>query len=116
MVEVIYHIAIPADWAAAKTKGSYAAASLRAEGFIHCATAEQVLAVAERHFKGKDPLVLLSINPRKLRSELKFETNRPNGDTYPHLYGPINLGAITGEYAFQRNADGAFFLPAALSN
>ena len=62
LMKLIYHIARRADWESARTSGLYTADSLATEGFIHCSTARQVLATAQRIFAGRTDLVLIAID------------------------------------------------------
>jgi uncharacterized protein (DUF952 family) len=68
------------------------------EGFIHCSTAAQVEASGRRHFAGQTGLVVLEIDPEKLRWELRWE--KSGGDEYPHLYGPLDLEAVISVQTF----------------
>jgi uncharacterized protein (DUF952 family) len=116
---MIFHITTRADWEAAQTKGEYTADSLQSEGFIHCSTLAQVLPVAEKFYKGQGGLVLLMIEPTLLSSDLKWEPPSggtpppgvPEGDKFPHIYGPINLDAVVNVLDFIRDANGDFQLP-----
>ena len=92
---VIYHITTAGEWEAAKQKGSYEAVSLKEEGFIHCSQEWQVQDVLLRYFAGKKDLVLLSIVTEKLKSQLVYEWSPSLADTFPHIYGPINVDAVT---------------------
>ena len=78
-MSVIYHIATRADWAAAKAAGAYTADSLASEGFIHCSTAGQVIATANRIFRGQRDLVLLDIDSARVEPEIRYE-NLEGGD------------------------------------
>jgi uncharacterized protein (DUF952 family) len=91
---VIYHLTTVAEWKAAQEKGYYESASLAAEGFIHCSQENQVTAVMERYFKGKTGLVKLVIDTGKLTSKYVFDWSPSTADTFPHVYGPINLEAV----------------------
>ena len=95
--ERIFHIATAADWRRAAGSGTYttstAGRTLDEEGFIHASRRDQVQGVFERYYAGmREDLVLLTIDPSRLESELRID---PVGDdTYPHVYGPINRGAV----------------------
>jgi uncharacterized protein (DUF952 family) len=91
---LIYHITAKADWEAAKKKGLYMAPSLETEGFIHCSEEQQVKAVLERYYSGKKDLLKLVIDPKKLKPELKYELAPSVHESFPHVYGPINLDAV----------------------
>lgn len=91
---VIYHIATTADWGAAQQTGEYEHPTLKAEGYIHCSLENQVAGVLERYFAGRTDLVKLSIDTDKLKSRYVFDWSQTNADTYPHVYGPINIDAV----------------------
>jgi uncharacterized protein (DUF952 family) len=116
----VYHIADAADWAAAREAGEYRPPSLDAQGFVHCSTREQVIETANRYYRGRDGLVLLCIEPALLRAELRYEPpDMPDAEQrdglFPHLYGPLNLDAVTRALPFVPGPDGAFRFPAALA-
>jgi uncharacterized protein (DUF952 family) len=116
---LIFHITSPKAWDEAQSLGDYRAESLATEGFIHCSTLSQVLPVVENFYKGQHGLVLLAIEPALLSSDLKWEPPSggtpppgvPQGDSFPHIYGPINLSAVIKVFDLQRNTRGAFTLP-----
>jgi uncharacterized protein (DUF952 family) len=97
--EWIYHITTVAVWQDAQQYGSYTHPSLEAEGFIHCSYYDQVAETAQVHFKGQTELLLLCIDPARLKVELKPEVSR-SGAVFPHLYGPLNLDAVQKTYPF----------------
>jgi uncharacterized protein (DUF952 family) len=114
---MILHITSRAEWNEAQLRGEYIAPSLQTEGFIHCSTEKQVLQVANAFYRGRTDLVLLNINEAKLISALKWEP--PAGkpapghsalDKFPHIYGAINLSAITSVLDFTPDADGGWHL------
>jgi uncharacterized protein (DUF952 family) len=112
---MILHITSRAEWEAAQRQGVYAADSLAAEGFIHCSTPAQVLGPANAFFRGQAGLVLLQIDPSRLMSPLVYEDLYAGGQDFPHIYGPLNLDAVTGVVDFPPGPDGAFVLPAGIS-
>ena len=92
---IIYHVTTAAEWQVAKEKGSYTTPSLQAEGFIHCSADDaQVAGVLQRYFAGKTDLVKLVIDTDKLNSRYIYEWSPSTADTFPHIYGPINTGAV----------------------
>jgi len=91
---VIFHITTETEWTAAKAAGHYEDPSLKEEGFIHCCQEEQIPDVLHRYFEGKQHLLKLSIDTSKLKSQLIYEWSPTNADTYPHIYGPINIDAV----------------------
>jgi uncharacterized protein (DUF952 family) len=91
---IIYHVTTASEWKAAQEKGFYEAASLKAEGFIHCSEEHQVAGVLERYFSGQDHLLKLVIDTSKLTSRYVQEWSPSIRDTFPHIYGPINMDAV----------------------
>lgn len=91
---IIYHVTTAAEWTAAKEKGFYETPSLHTEGFIHCSEEHQVAAVLERYFAGKTNLVKLVIDTDKLTSRYVQEWSPSTQDTFPHIYGAIDLDAV----------------------
>jgi len=92
---IIYHIAFKNAWNEAKQKGEYIHPSLKDEGFIHCSLENQIPGVLERYFQGETDLVKLVIDTEKLTSKLIFDWSKSTADTFPHIYGPINVSAVT---------------------
>lgn len=91
---MLHHAATRADWDA-RTETDYRPAGLATEGFVHCSTAEQLPATLARHYRGRDDLVLLSLDVGALTSDLVWEDTSGRGEAYPHIYGPIPIQAIT---------------------
>lgn len=102
----ILHITTRPDWQAALDAGLYRADSLDSEGFIHCSTAQQIAATANRFYNGQTGLLLLQIDPDKLVPDLRWEP--ADGQDFPHIYGPLNLDAVVGVEALDPDEDGVF--------
>ena len=112
----ICHIVKRSEWELAVARGSYAAASLRAEGFIHCSTVAQVIDTANRFYRGQDGLVVLCIDESRLSAQLRYEAaagahGEAVGDLFPHLYGELNFDAVVRVVELPCEADGSFLLP-----
>jgi uncharacterized protein (DUF952 family) len=88
------------------------AGSLETEGFIHCSTAGQVVATANRIFAGSGDLLLLVIDPERLTAPLKYERAADAGEDFPHVFGTIDLAAVTDTMVLAEGPDG-YVLPAA---
>jgi uncharacterized protein (DUF952 family) len=109
----IYHICAEAAWKATVAAGRYEGSSLdRADGFIHCSSADTVQETANRFFAGRQDLVLLVIDPAKVDGDLKWEPAPDRDDVlFPHLYGTVPLGAIKGAVPIAPDREGHFRLP-----
>ena len=99
---LIYHIALPEVWEEFKDKAFYEAESLETEGFIHCSFAEQLDAVLDRYYDNAGDVLILSVEAEQLTSPLINEPST-NNEIYPHIYGPINRGAIVGVETRQKH-------------
>jgi uncharacterized protein (DUF952 family) len=88
------------------------AGSLETEGFIHCSTPGQVVATADRIFAGSGDLLLLVIDPERLTAPLKYERAADVGEHFPHVFGTIDLAAVTDTMVLAEGPDG-YVLPAA---
>jgi uncharacterized protein (DUF952 family) len=102
----IVHICEARAWQAAQQVGEYRAPSLTSEGFIHASRPDQALATANRFFQGTPPLVLLWIAPQDLQAPLRFDP--VDNDSFPHIYGPLNLKAVHHITPFPPDSDGVF--------
>ena len=91
---IIYHITTDSTWNNAREIGVYTVPSLKEEGFIHCSQQNQLADVKQRYFEGRNDLLLLSIDTDKLKSPFIFEWSPSVQDTFPHVYGPINVDAV----------------------
>ena len=118
----ILHLASNNAWLAAVESGTYSADSLSTEGFIHCSKTSQIVDVANTFYRGQHGLVLLVIDPSKLKAELKWEppaepvpTHAREGELFPHIYGSLDIDAITEVIPFEPAADGTFSLPETFS-
>lgn len=108
---MILHIARESDWLSAVPLGAYRADSLQTEGFIHCSTLEQVLGPANAMFHGQDGLVLLCIDPEQVAAPIVYEDCYESGQAFPHIYGPLEVEAVTAVIPFPPQEDGSFILP-----
>ena len=111
-MDSIYHICERKAWDEACKNGSYKAGSLLDEGFIHCSMLDQVLRVANSYYRGQKDLVILVIDPTDLLPAVHWEPGSDKPDElFPHIYGPINLDAVSKVLDFIEDPDGHFNLP-----
>ena len=106
-MRVIYHLAEEAHWEQARRDGAYTRStrelSLDEEGFIHASSAEQWPVVRSRFYGDvTEPLVLLHIDESRLTSRFVHEVGDPaTGETFPHVYGPIDVDAVVDTTVLQ---------------
>lgn len=94
MNNLIYHMCCVEEWQAAQENGQYPGSSQdQADGFIHFSTSDQIVKSAAKHRIGQSGLLLLTVDPTKLGTALKWEESR-GGALFPHLYGPLPTDAV----------------------
>lgn len=119
---IIYHIAAEQEFKSCIADGNYGPPSLAADGFIHCTSGRSVLlAVAEDYYSDvDDALLVLKIDLSRIQSEVRFEDPSPLpgggksheklAQRFPHIYGLLNLSAVTGIGTLSRQ-EGEFVWP-----
>lgn len=92
----LYHLSTPDEWAASRSRGLIAPASLETEGFVHCSWGRQVAGTLTKHFAGGAEVLALRLDPGRL-GELRVveEDSYGSGQSFPHLYGPVPVDAVT---------------------
>ena len=108
----IYIVTRPETWAVAKVRGYFYEDSIASEGFIHASAWPQLNRVLTHYFGNAQTLLVLMVDPVRLRPPVRWELSRSNGDVYPHIYGILNLDAASVALTLSRNAEGRFELPA----
>ena len=115
-VSRIYHIATRADWEQALADGVYTRSSvdrtLAQEGFIHASQESQVARTANKFYRDvPGDLLLLVIDTGLVAAEVRYE-DVPGADLpFPHIYGPLNTGAVLAAVPLTAGADGTFAFP-----
>jgi uncharacterized protein (DUF952 family) len=102
----ILHVTRADVWADVLASGatSVGAPRLASDGFVHCCTDAQLPAVLGRFHSDISNLVALVLETALLHPEVKWEPPlHPDGSPnttdedamrFPHVYGPINVGAV----------------------
>ena len=110
-MRTIYKISPASAWREAERAGVYrgSADDLR-DGFIHFSTASQVAGTAARHFAGQAGLFLIAVDAGALGDALRWEASR-NEEMFPHLYGELDLGAVTAIMDLRARSDGYHDVP-----
>ena len=110
MKNPIYHIVTLFDLQAQTKDHFYKPGNFETDGFIHCTgDKSSSLLVLEDYFaelSKSQEILILEIDPAKLKPEVKFESPAPiegggsshikDGVLFPHIYGSLNLDAVTG--------------------
>ncbi len=110
MKKYILHFTPEEYYLAAKPLNYYLPPDFEQEGFIHCSLPSQVEEAANRHARGRQDLVLLIIDPEKVKAPVRYEASGKNQEKFPHIYGKLNLDAIQGAFAFRPDENGYFAL------
>ena len=109
-LEFIFKIIDKEEWKKAKQTGAYNGSDNdKKDGYIHFSEEDQVSETLKKHFPNKENLILLRVNAFKLEHLLWEQAS--NGDMYPHLYAPLNINSVVGEYELSLKDDGTHELP-----
>ena len=116
---MICHITTRDTWEAGQSVGEFRSPEFDQNGFIHCSTPEQVVLVANAFFRGQSNLVMLLIDPAVLKAPVRWEPPHSTGrlpgfvlgSVFPHVYGSINVDAVTRVVPLVPSDTGSFKLP-----
>ena len=110
-MRTIYKISPASAWREAERQGVYkgSADDLR-DGYIHFSTASQVAETARKHYFGQTGLFLIAVDADALGESLRWEPSR-NDELFPHLYGELDLGAVTAIFDMRARSDGYHDIP-----
>ncbi len=87
-----------------------AAPTICATAIIHFSTASQVAETARKHYFGQTGLFLVAVDADALGAALRWEPSR-NDELFPHLYGELDLGAVTAVLDMRARSDGTHDIP-----
>ena len=107
----IYKICSASAWREAERQGVYrgSADDIR-DGFIHFSLPSQVAETARKHFFGQTGLFLIEVDADALGDALRWESSRDD-ELFPHLYGELDLGAVTNVLDMPARSDGSHDIP-----
>lgn len=113
LVSLIYHIATRADWERALRDGEYTTSTigrtLAEEGFIHASRAGQLAGVANAFYRNvPEALLLLVIDPERVRAGIRYEDVPGADGPFPHIYGPLNTDAVLAARPLAAGPDGSY--------
>lgn len=109
--QLLVHLCGETDWNRASAIGELRPESLRANGFVHLSTLQQVHLPANRIFAGRTDLVLLFIERDRLEAPLRWEpgvADDPPAMRFPHLYGVVPVAAVVRVEPYRPGPDGRF--------
>ncbi len=110
-MSTIYKICPASVWREAERQGVFrGSADDQRDGFIHFSAASQVAGTAARHFAGQTGLFLIAVDAGALGEALKWEPSR-GGELFPHLYGDLDVGAVTTILDLRARSDGSHDIP-----
>jgi uncharacterized protein (DUF952 family) len=115
MEKLVYTLVRGPDWREAERVGAYRGSADDArDGFLHFSTAAQVRESAAKHRRGEADLWLVEADAARLGDALKWEAasggKRPG--LFPHLYGPLAIGAVLSVTQLPLRDDGTHDFPA----
>ncbi len=110
-MRTIYKISPASAWREAERAGVYRGSADDArDGYIHLSTASQLAETLRKHYFGQTGLFLIAVDADALGEVLRWEKSR-NDELFPHLYGELDLGAVTDVLELRARSDGGHELP-----
>ncbi len=104
---ITLHLVPREVWDAQRDGGVYVPEAFAVDGFVHCTDGEDaVIDTANRYYQGDaHAYVVLSIDTVALTAPVRYEDP---ARIFPHVYGPIETGAVVAVSAVERDANGRF--------
>ncbi len=104
----IYLLSSQAEYQQALDNGSLVRESLQSEGFIHASPRSQLNRIANKYYQGKEQPLILVVDKKLISPQVKWEP--ATGGLYPHIYGPLNINAVTHAEEISLADDGNFHI------
>jgi uncharacterized protein (DUF952 family) len=104
----IYLLSSQAEYQQSLNEGTLTRDSLKSEGFIHATPRSQLTRLANKYYKDKVQPLILVVDKTLILPEVKWEP--ATGGLYPHIYGPLNMNAVTAIEEISLNENGSFCL------
>ena len=84
------------------------------DGYVHLSRRTQLAGTLERHFRGRDDLVLLAVRIDRLPEQaVRWEPSR-GGELFPHLYDSLGVASVERVYDLPLDLAGVHALPEGL--
>jgi uncharacterized protein (DUF952 family) len=101
--QVLYKVLLPDELKELHDNGSFFGSPFEiSDGFIHLCTAEQLPRVLRDYFSPGDRAIIATLKLEALGEAVAWEPSN-SGELYPHLYGPLSLGAVLSCAAAERD-------------
>lgn len=108
--DIAYKILTLAEFSSLQN-GTFAGAPVdQADGYIHLSTAAQLDETLNRHFAGRDELIIAAVPLAPLGAALRWETSR-GGQLFPHYYGRLEMHQVSAHMQLTRDENGRAKLP-----
>ena len=106
--EYIYLLSSQTEYQQALNEGGLVRDSLQSEGFIHASPKSQLNRLANKYYRDKKQPLILFVDKKLISCQVKWEP--ATGGLYPHIYGPLNINAVTKVEKIALAEDGNFYL------
>ena len=115
----IHHLALAPEWHTALSgdrlyRRSSIDRTLDEEGFVHCSFPEQLQRTADKYYRDRPDVILLTIEPALLDAEVRHENTSGGTELFPHVYGPIPADAVVAARPVVLLDDGTLDIATAL--
>lgn len=115
-MKTIVIIARRPDWEQARRAGTYTHSTVESTlaevGFLHCTFPDQTMDTVNRKYRKLDDLMLLLVDTSKVKAPIKYEAALSGrAGTFPHIYGPLNIGAVYATVELTKDDQGRFTSP-----
>jgi glutathione S-transferase len=84
--------------------------TLKQVGFVHASWRHQVAATYRRFYADASDVVLLALDPEAIANSgvsIRQEPAPDTGEWFPHLYGPLPMGAVVLADPYPSDGSGA---------
>jgi uncharacterized protein (DUF952 family) len=109
---VVFKICPRSEWVRAQALGLLGPSPDDArDGYVHLSRESQLKGTLERHYRGREDLVLLAVRTDRLPEQaLRWEPSR-GGELFPHLYGSLSVAYVERVFDLPLDLDGTHALP-----
>lgn len=104
---ITYHLTPLDVWRSFAGFPLYRPEAFEREGFIHCTDGpDRVIETGNRYYQSDPrPFCVLVIDVDRVEPDVIYEDSE---QVFPHIYGPLNISAVTSVKRVLRSDDGTF--------